>query len=117
MNKIREYRKKKGITMKELGKAVGVSESTISLYETGKHEPDLLTIGRIADFLGVTVDDLLGRTDDGSSTDHWPSAIRERLRRDPAYRLLFDAAENAKPEHLRAAAAMLKSLEGSNDAD
>ena len=42
-------------------------------------------------------------------------AIRARLRRDPAYRLLFDAADSASPEHLRAAAAMLKALEGSHE--
>ena len=61
MNRIRELRKQKNMTMKELGKLVGVSESTISLYENDKHEPDLITLGRIADALDVTVDELLGR--------------------------------------------------------
>lgn len=78
MNKIREYRKKKGVTMKELGKAVGVSESTISLYETGKHEPDLLTLGRIADFLEVTIDELLGREPEEQGDD-WPWPEDETL--------------------------------------
>lgn len=61
MNRMREIRKSRQMTMKELGKAVGVAESTISLYETGKHDPDLLTVGRIADVLDVSVDALLGR--------------------------------------------------------
>ena len=61
MNRMRDLRRSKKITMKELGRIVGVSESTISLYETGKHEPDLQTMGRIADALGVSVDELLGR--------------------------------------------------------
>lgn len=61
MNRMREIRKSRQMTMKELGKAVGVAESTISLYETGKHDPDLLTVGRIADELDVSVDALLGR--------------------------------------------------------
>lgn len=61
MNKMRELRKKKKLTMKELGKAVGVSESTISLYENGKHEPDIVTIKRIADILETSLDELLGR--------------------------------------------------------
>ena len=61
MNKMRELRKKKKLTMKELGKAVGVSESTISLYENGKHEPDLVTIKRIADILETSLDELFGR--------------------------------------------------------
>ena len=110
MNKMREIRRSKKLTMKELGNLVGVSESTISLYENGKHEPDIITMGRIADALSVSVDELLGRAVETPAEDEaW--SIRERLRRDPAYRLLFDAADNASPEHLRAAAAMLKALE------
>lgn len=61
MNNMRELRKKKKLTMKQLGQMVGVSESTISLYENGKHEPDILTMIRIADALETTVDHLLGK--------------------------------------------------------
>ena len=61
MNKMRELRKQAGLTMKELGGIVGVSESTISLYERGQHEPDLVTLGRIAERLHCSVDYLLGR--------------------------------------------------------
>lgn len=69
MNNMRVIRKQKKMTMKQLGKEVGVSESTISLYENGKHEPDLITIGRIADVLGVSVDQLLGRDETQSKED------------------------------------------------
>ena len=108
MNRMRELRKERHLTMKELGQKVGMSESTISLYETGKHDPDLETLNRIADALGVTVDELLGRSA-GTEEDVWE--LRERYRRDPDIRVLFDAAAKAKPEHLRAVAAMLKALE------
>lgn len=57
---IREYRKKKGLTMKQLGEAIGVSESSISLYETGKRTPDIDLLMSMADVLGVSVTDLLG---------------------------------------------------------
>ena len=59
MLKIRELRKKCGITMKELGTAIGVAESTISQYETGKRQPDYETLLKIAEFFGVTTDYLL----------------------------------------------------------
>lgn len=59
MLKIRELRKKCGITMKELGAAIGVAESTISQYETGKRQPDYETLLKIAEFFGVTTDYLL----------------------------------------------------------
>lgn len=58
--KIREIRRKCGLTMKELGERVGVSESAISQYETGKRQPDYETLLRIAEYFGVTTDYLLG---------------------------------------------------------
>lgn len=39
MERLRTLRKQKGITMKQLGAVVGVSESAISLYETGNRQP------------------------------------------------------------------------------
>lgn len=59
MNRIREARKRCGLTMKKLGEMVGASEASISLYETGKHEPSNKILVRIADALHVTVDYLL----------------------------------------------------------
>ena len=61
MNQIRTARKAAGLTMKQLGAAIGVSESTVSLYENGKHQPDNDMLLRIAECLNVTVDYLLGR--------------------------------------------------------
>ena len=58
--RLRELREKAGLTMKEVGVAVGSAESTMSLYETGKRQPDFCTMKRIADYFGVTVDYLMG---------------------------------------------------------
>lgn len=67
MTRIRDVRKKARMTMKELGQIVGVSESTISLYETGKREPDNRTLVLIATALGVTTDFLLGLKEEPAS--------------------------------------------------
>ncbi len=69
MYRIRELRKQKGITAKKLGEAVNVAESTISLYENGRRSPDYDTLARIADFFGVSVDYILGREDEGTTSD------------------------------------------------
>lgn len=61
MNRIRELRRSKNLTMKELGAIVGVSESTISLYENEKRQPDNDTLFRIADYFNVTLDYMFGR--------------------------------------------------------
>jgi transcriptional regulator with XRE-family HTH domain len=59
MEKLKELRKAKGISLKELGSIVGVAESTMSLYENGKRQPDYETLLKLAEFFGVTVDYLL----------------------------------------------------------
>ena len=63
MNRIREARKAKYLTMKELGKNIGVSESAVSMYETGRREPDHATLVNISNVIGVSVDYLLCCTD------------------------------------------------------
>lgn len=112
MFRLKEYRKQSGLTQTELGKLVGVAKSTMSQYESGNREPDIETIKKFADIFGVTVGELLGH-EEPEHDEAW--GIRERLRTDPAYRMLFSAAEKASPDHLRAAAAMLKSLEPPED--
>ena len=60
MLKLRELRKNKGITMKELGKLVGVSEAAISQYETGKRQMSNEVLLRLGEFFDVSVGYLLG---------------------------------------------------------
>ena len=65
MLRMRELRKARKMTMKQLGVILGLSESAISLYETGKNEPDIKTLQKTAEFFGVSLDYLLGN-DTGS---------------------------------------------------
>ena len=109
--RIREFRKQAGMNQDQLAELASLNRVTVAKYESGKVEPGAKAIARIADALEISVDVLLGRPADQPAEQDEAWAIRERLRRDPSYRLLFDAADNAKPEHLRAAAAMLKALE------
>lgn len=59
LNNIRAARKAAGLTMKELGARVGVKESTISQYETGKRQPDNTMLLMLAEELNTTVSYLL----------------------------------------------------------
>lgn len=70
MNALRKLRKERNVTQKQLARALGVSESTISLYESGKHEPDHATLIKIADYFNVSIDYLLGRTSNPSFYVH-----------------------------------------------
>ena len=60
MNRIRELRKSRKITMKQLGEAIGLAESTISHYETGKRQPDNEALLKLGEFFGVPVGYILG---------------------------------------------------------
>lgn len=52
-------RKQKGITQNEFAEIVGKERSTIAGWETGEKEPRLNTLIHIADYFGVTLDDLV----------------------------------------------------------
>lgn len=63
MNNLKKYRKEKGITQIRLSIESGVSQETISAYESGKAMPSADTLIKMSDFLGVSIDFLLDRTD------------------------------------------------------
>lgn len=77
-NRIRELRKAKGLTMKQLGEVVGLAESTISHYETGRRQLDNETLFRLGEFFGVTVGYLLGYE------EQKPPVLNEKDERDIA---------------------------------
>lgn len=53
-----------GLTQQELAEKLGISAVTISGYELGRREPSIEILERIADCFGVSVDYLLGRTNE-----------------------------------------------------
>lgn len=59
MTRIRDMRKAAGMSMKELGKKVGVSESAIGYYETGKRKPSIEMLLMLAEALGCQMADLV----------------------------------------------------------
>lgn len=59
-NRIRELRKERHMTMKQLGEKLGLAESTVSQYETGKRSPDNETLLKLGEIFGVTVGYILG---------------------------------------------------------
>jgi transcriptional regulator with XRE-family HTH domain len=61
--RLKEIRNKKNITQIRLSVAAEVSQETISAYESGKALPSAETLIKIADFLDVSIDYLLERTD------------------------------------------------------
>ena len=59
-NRLRDARRKKGLTQEELGNLVGVGKSAICCYEKETRNPTLETIIEFMHVLGVSSDYLLG---------------------------------------------------------
>jgi transcriptional regulator with XRE-family HTH domain/predicted transcriptional regulator len=57
--RIRHFRTARGLTLDDLGSAVGVAGSQLSLMENGKREPRLSLLTRVAESLDIQVSDLL----------------------------------------------------------
>lgn len=61
--RLREARKRKQFTQKEVAEHLEIKLRSYQQYEGGQRRPDYETLVKIADHLDVTTDYLLGRTD------------------------------------------------------
>ena len=59
-NKIRELRTIRNINQQELANAIGVSKSSVAMWEVDKREPTLSKVNELANYFGVPSDFLLG---------------------------------------------------------
>lgn len=67
MNNIKKLRQEKGLTQKQLAQEVHITQTAVSQWELGKTAPDKQTANKLADFFGVSLDFLLGRTTERTS--------------------------------------------------
>ena len=61
--RLKELRKKRGISQVRLALDLNTTQNSISRYETGERQADYDMLIAIADYFGVSIDYLLGRTD------------------------------------------------------
>jgi transcriptional regulator with XRE-family HTH domain len=62
IERLKQLRNEKDMTQEDLAKILNVKQQTVGGWETGRTEPDLSTLGLMAEFFDVTSDYLLGRT-------------------------------------------------------
>lgn len=62
--RLKNLRLQKEMSQKELGNLLKISPSTVGMYEQGRRAPDTTTLTTLADLFNVSIDYLLGRTDD-----------------------------------------------------
>ena len=62
-DRLRQLRKAADLSQMEFSKRIGVSKSSVNMYERGEREPNLETLQRIADFFQVDIGYLLGKSE------------------------------------------------------
>ena len=55
------YRKKQGLTQEELAQRLGVTNQSVSKWESAQCCPDISLIPKLADIFDVSIDELFGR--------------------------------------------------------
>ena len=118
--RLRTLRKEKGLYQKDIAKDLGVTTSAIGFYEQGKRKPDHDTLERLATYYNVSVDFLLGRTNERFSADKIKSALSDdqeladfwdKLKEREDLKLLFKQTKEMTPEGVRQIIRIIKAIE------
>lgn len=87
--RLKELRKEANISQQDLSKIIGVSKSSINMYERGEREPGLETVKAFAEYFDVQADYILGKSDDKRS-------VRDGIKYS---RMVIDMLETYRKSH------------------
>lgn len=79
MNRLKELRKEKKLSQKEIAKEMSISEKTLSRWENGESQIKPEKAQQLADYFGVSVGYLLGYSDVRFELEQIEKAIKNRL--------------------------------------
>ncbi|GEK34856.1 helix-turn-helix domain-containing protein [Kurthia sibirica] len=114
-SRLRKLRKQKTPhSMKEFGKIFGLSESAIGMYERDEREPDFKTLNEMAEYLEVSTDYLLGRSDDSTVFSKEDKNF-EAFANDPSLQKWYKELPESKEEDLRRLRKMWEILKDNGD--
>lgn len=77
--RIKQTRKAKGLTQKELAETAEITVAAISRYESGDREPKAGSLIKIAEAFGVPVSELLGEPRQTTPYDHTDSRLNQLM--------------------------------------
>lgn len=114
-----EIRDRLGLKDSAVAKATGIGKSTFSDWKSGRSAPKREKLKKIADYLGVPIEELTGEeiTEDHYYVDPEAREMIEFLFNDPRYRVLFDASRKVKPEDIEIVRQILERFYDDSDKD
>ena len=62
-DRLKSLRNRKGLSQAEFAMQIGVSKSSVNMYERGEREPNFETLETIADYFNVDLDYLMGKSE------------------------------------------------------
>ena len=80
-DKIKQYRKKMGLTQEGLAEAIGVTVGAVSKWENGNTVPDIMTIMQLANYFSISIDELLGFDLTSKNIEDMCNSIEEHCHR------------------------------------
>jgi len=96
-NIFRKLRTSSNLTQNAIAEKLGISRSTIGMYETGAREPDFETLEKIADYFNVDTDFLLGRTNQTTMLPETVGKYSKTRELDIIYDYLLTTRERFSP--------------------
>ena len=69
MIRLKILRTEKGYSQKDIAQLLGITQQAYANYERGARQADYDTLNKLADIFGVSVDYILGRTEDLNNND------------------------------------------------
>ena len=105
---IRKLRKAKGLTQPQLAAQVGLTQKRISDYELSKSTPSIDALPRLANFFGITVDELVGARQ--TSRDLVTSPPAKRRHGNSRTARLLELFEQLTPEEQRTTLKQIKGI-------
>lgn len=102
----KRIRDSKGYKDADISKNCGIAQSSLSEWKSGKTTPKIDKLKSIANFLGVSLNELTGQAEDTEENYYIDAETRdlaEFLHKNPEYQVLFDASRKVKPDDIKKA--------------
>lgn len=114
MNNLKHIRERANYTQAYVADCLGITQQAYANYERGVRQPDNIMLKKIADLFGVSIDYILGRTDDPDyiDPDDELNEYLEYLRTRPELKMLFSLTKDATKADVEKAVKIIETMLG-----